>query len=191
MFLRSLLLFAVSCTALAIHAHPVVKKRQGPVTDNTFNIYAYGEGISGLPIFYADGVARIGDACLSNAEVAQPVYFTVSSTSPNTWIAHPNTKNDKFADAPFNDLVFTLPPADASGENVSFQEPTTSLLSTDEATSFDIYGNYVLLSGDHSGNFYAVPTDTAGIYGLVWSAVASSDILVTLRTIAPATEAVL
>ncbi|KAL4945501.1 hypothetical protein BDV06DRAFT_219192 [Aspergillus oleicola] len=190
MFFPSLLLFAVSCTAIAIHAHPL-EKRQGPVTDDTFNIYAYGDGISGLPIFYADGVARLGDAALSNAEDAQPVYFTVSSSSPSTWIAHPNRTNENFANAPFDDLVFTLPPADASGENVSFQEPTTSLLSTEEATSFDIYGNYVLLSGEQTGNFYAVTTDTQGIYGLVWSAVASQDIPVTLRTIAPATEAVL
>ncbi|KAL4923142.1 uncharacterized protein BDV17DRAFT_277928 [Aspergillus undulatus] len=190
MFAQSLLLFAVSCAAVFSDAHPL-EERQGPAIADAFNIYAYGEGISGLPIFYADGAAQLGDPSLSTAEVVQDVYFTVSETSPNTWIAHPNRTVSGFAEAPFESVVFTLPPADASGENVSFEAPSSSLLSTNEATAFDVYGNYVLLSGGRTGNFYAVSTDTQGVWGLVWSAESSQDVAVTLRTIAPATEAVL
>ena len=49
----SFLLFAVSCAALVNDAH-LLKARQAAAVDNTFNIYAYGEGISGLPLFAAD-----------------------------------------------------------------------------------------------------------------------------------------
>ena len=50
----SFLLFAVSCAALVTDSHPL-KARQAAAVDDTFNIYAYGEGISGLSLFYADG----------------------------------------------------------------------------------------------------------------------------------------
>lgn len=59
---------------------------------NSFDLYAYGEGINGLPVFYADGShptlvpipycltiycvgqAQIGDMSLSNASNKVPMY---------------------------------------------------------------------------------------------------------------------
>lgn len=54
MLFHSLLLFAVSCAALAIDSH-ALKARQAAAVEDTFNVYAYGEGIGGMSLFYADG----------------------------------------------------------------------------------------------------------------------------------------
>jgi hypothetical protein len=39
----------------------------------TFQLYAYGDGFGGLPLFYADGLAYIGDPSLANSSDAAVV----------------------------------------------------------------------------------------------------------------------
>lgn len=41
-------------------------KRQTPATDGDFNIYAYGENISGLPLYNADGKKSTHSSTLAN-----------------------------------------------------------------------------------------------------------------------------
>ncbi|KAL4914973.1 hypothetical protein BDW62DRAFT_189427 [Aspergillus aurantiobrunneus] len=182
MFSYSLALFAASCAALLTDAHPL-EARQAVATDATFRIWAYGEGISGLPLFFADNIAQIGDPAVSTAENRQPVYFTVSENSRNTWIAHPNTTQSDFATASFESAVLSLPSSD-SDRFVQLQEPTPGALSSPDANVFSYYGDYVMIDIENA-NFYAVPTDTEGVYSLVWSDVASDDIFVVLRTNPP------
>lgn len=69
------LLFTVSCAALATDTH-ALSARQAAAVEDTFNIYAYGEGISGLSLFYADGK-------YSGLAPAVAVLLTSSSQSPN------------------------------------------------------------------------------------------------------------
>lgn len=54
MLFHSLLLFAASCAAIAIDPN-ALQARQAAAVQDTFNIYVYGKGISGLSLFYADG----------------------------------------------------------------------------------------------------------------------------------------
>lgn len=54
MHFYSLPLFAVSCAALVTNPN-ALKARQAAAVEDTFNIYVYGKGISGLSLFYADG----------------------------------------------------------------------------------------------------------------------------------------
>jgi hypothetical protein len=40
---------------------------------STFQLYAYGGGFGGLPLYYADGLAYVGDPTLSNSSDAAVV----------------------------------------------------------------------------------------------------------------------
>ncbi|KAL5046603.1 hypothetical protein BDW71DRAFT_181500 [Aspergillus fruticulosus] len=183
MLSRALLFFALSCLSVggASDAYPL-DGRQGPATSDTFSLYAYGEGISGLPMFYADGKAQVGDPKLSTAKVTEEVYF--SSASPNTWIAHPKKEG-----ASFTSQVLTLPAGGSAAGDVLFNPETSQLVESGAASVFSVYGNYVLIN-TAGANFYAEKTDVDGVWDLVWSDSGSGYVAITLRTIAPSTEAV-
>ncbi|KAL2851376.1 hypothetical protein BJX68DRAFT_266288 [Aspergillus pseudodeflectus] len=182
--LHAIVLLGFWCRALFAYAHPL-DRRQAPAIENAFNLYAYGDSISGLSVYYADGKAEIGDWTRSTAKVAYPVYFTTSSSSSETWIAHANTTG--LGDASYADTVLSLPSLDSSDGTVQFKPKGGSASS---ANVFTVYGNYVLIKAEDA-NFYAVPTRTEGVYSLTWSAVGSDQIAVILRTIAPATDTLL
>ncbi|KAI9374706.1 hypothetical protein BJX61DRAFT_532160 [Aspergillus egyptiacus] len=184
----TILPFVVSCVGLVTGAHPL-KARQAPAIAHTFNIYAYGEDISGLPVFYADGKAQIGDPALSPADVAQPIFFTTDPTTPTTWLAHANTTEIQAAD--FDARVFTLAStaySDGDGA-VEFTKPADDTAAAAAGRPLTVYGNYVIIE-EENANFYAIPTAVEGVYDLVWSSVGSEEIPVILRTMAPATMAV-
>ncbi|KAL3455234.1 hypothetical protein BJX64DRAFT_295233 [Aspergillus heterothallicus] len=174
------------CHGLFAYAHPL-ETRQAPAIEDTFNLYAYGESISGLPVFYADGKAEIGDCRLSTAKVSYPIYFTTSSSSSSTWIAHANTTGTGVS-GDFADTVLTLPSTGAADGTVLFKPKTAA--SASSSSIFNMYGNYVLINAEDA-NFYAVPTGVDGVYTLIWSDVGSEQIAVILRTIAPATDTLL
>lgn len=111
----------------------------------------------------------------------------ISETSQNSWIAHPNNTGTN-ATAAFQTMVLSLPGANSDDRDVSFKQPTMTQLQSQEASVFEFYGDYVMTNKNNT-NFYAVPTDADGVYSLVWSDVASENIPVILRTIAPVTEA--
>ncbi|KAL4780317.1 hypothetical protein BJX76DRAFT_351102 [Aspergillus varians] len=190
MLSHSILLLGLSCAGL-VTATRSLKARQGPATAEKFKIYAYGEGISGLPVFYADARAQLGDPALSTAKVAQAVYFTISDSSSSAWLAHPSktgsSSNSTGGRLPFKSAVLSLPSAGSSNSALQFHEPTASFLASDEANGFDYYGNFVLIDTENA-NFYAVPTDADGVYSLILSEVGSEQTPVILRTVASAAE---
>jgi hypothetical protein len=51
---HTLVLLSFWCRGLFAYAHPL-DRRQAPAIENTFNLYAYGDSISGLSVYYADG----------------------------------------------------------------------------------------------------------------------------------------
>ncbi|KAL2816675.1 hypothetical protein BJX63DRAFT_387088 [Aspergillus granulosus] len=185
MLIYTIIFYAASCMGIFNNIDSLYA-RQAPAIEGTFNLYAYGASISGLPVFYADGRAEFGDPALSTAEVAQPVYFTVSETSPGTWIAHPNTTEINVA--PFSSAVLALSRTETSDGAVEFLEATAEVVDTNSV--FSVYGNYVLIDGENV-NFYAMPTEAERVYSLIWSDVESEHIAIVLRTIAPATDSVL
>ncbi|KAL3480763.1 hypothetical protein BJX99DRAFT_254099 [Aspergillus californicus] len=171
MFSFNVILLVVSCAGLLTDARSL-KARHPSETPESFNIYAYGDSISGLPVFYADGKAQLGSPKYSTAKVAESVYFTTSS-SAKTWVAHTGS----------DETILSLPSSSGSVEFVS-----SSGFTATPATGFSVYGNYVMTDVTDL-NFFAVPTDAKGVYSLVWSSGGDGCIPVILRTIAPATEA--
>ncbi|KAJ5518266.1 hypothetical protein N7453_000688 [Penicillium expansum] len=183
-------------------AHPMEKRQaNGP-----WSLYAYGSNIDGLPIFYADGQAQIGNLALSNATSKFAVSLTFGDNQ-NTWVAHPdtttttNTTESAFTTAGVTSstnllglsdtglmacpVIFTTLSGQANNNTVAVN---TSSVSAPQTNVWTLYGKYVMCSQDNI-NFYAQPTGLDGWYILLWSATADAalrNIPVTLRTIGPA-----
>ncbi|KGO69005.1 hypothetical protein PITC_078300 [Penicillium italicum] len=196
-------IFVVVFAIFAVCSARPMEKRQA---NGPWSLYAYGSNIDGLPIFYADGQAQIGNLALSNATDK----FTVSLTfgdNQNTWVAHPdttattNTTESAFTTAGVASstnllglsdtgsmacpVIFTTPSGQANNNTVA---ANTSSVSTPQTNVWTLYGKYVMCSQDNV-NFYAQSTGLDGWYILLWSATADAalrNIPVTLRTIGPA-----
>ncbi|KAL4808127.1 hypothetical protein BDV18DRAFT_134300 [Aspergillus unguis] len=183
------LFFALSC-ALATQASPL-NARQGPAVASEFRLYAYGEGLGGLRVFYADGQAQIGDIARSTAKEKSEVYFTVSKTNANSWIAHTSSSGTdaEFTTASANSTILSLPTDGGSDQNVVFRPNTATFAASQEAKVFTTYGEYVLIDWE-TANFFAEATDVEGVYSLLWNNAGSNNIPVALRTRAPSTEAI-
>ncbi|KAJ5779177.1 hypothetical protein N7457_006897 [Penicillium paradoxum] len=191
---------------LVCSAQPVEKRQ----STESFKLYAYGENISGLPVFYSNGTAEIADsskvdttrmtsidckrrsfAARSKTLDANNALVTASNDSPSTWTAHPtSSSNDRVSALSTNTLY--LGQGDESNE-VGFTGTSETERSNKLSNVWSLYGNYVLVSMS-GANFYARPTGTDGLYSLLWSTSAETMtdyIPLTLRTIEPATESVL
>ncbi|KAJ5478363.1 hypothetical protein N7530_003872 [Penicillium desertorum] len=186
-----LLVFGLVCSA-----HPL-EKRQSRPTDS-FKLYAYGPGISGLPVFYRNGSAEIADAIkvdTTTMAAMTPINFTAAE---NTWVAHPSSSsrsNEGFTTLSTNTNMLCLDQGNANSNPVSFTAVTATGKSNTTKLSnvWPTYGGYVLITVS-GANFYARPTATDGLYSLLWSSSAEAmtdTIPVVLRTAEPATESVL
>ncbi|PKY06435.1 hypothetical protein P168DRAFT_325303 [Aspergillus campestris IBT 28561] len=162
-------------------------KRQTPATDGDFNIYAYGENISGLPLYSADGHAHIGDPAASDANQKGKVHFSKSSQSSQKWVAHTdNTTSDQGESTAASTSTSTLSLND---------DGTVGFTDSDDSDNFSAYGNYVMIQNRENVYYYALPTGKAGQYSLRWSESAqpsdSGRVPVVLRTTPPATDVIL
>ncbi|KAJ6007145.1 hypothetical protein N7499_000809 [Penicillium canescens] len=176
---------AVVCSAQPLEA------RQ---STSSFNLYAYGEGISGLPVFYKDGTAQVVDSSKVDTSPMTQVYFTYSDSSSSTWVAHPRSTDTTtiVSSAPFTTNLIYLAQGDTANP-VSFTETSETARSGKLTDVWSLYGNYVLVSVS-GANFYAKSTGTDGLYSLLWSTSAEAmtdTIPLTLRTIESATQSVL
>ncbi|OQE40067.1 hypothetical protein PENCOP_c006G08905 [Penicillium coprophilum] len=177
------IIFAVILAIFAgSSAHPTEKRQN----DGSWSLYAYGHNIDGLPVFYADGQAQVGDMALSNA-TSKSAFSLTFGDEPNTWVAHPdntttlaNTTNLLgLSDTGSMACPVVFTPSQASNSTNKLA-PQTNV--------WTLYGKYVVCSQDRV-NFYAQPTGRDGWYILLWSATtdaALQNIPVALRTIGPA-----
>ncbi|KAK9858899.1 hypothetical protein MYU51_015705 [Penicillium brevicompactum] len=184
--MRLPLVFLLLAVGIGCSANPLAVRE----TTAPFKIYAYGKGISGLPVFYKDGTAELVDTAKVNTAAMSDVQFAYSTESSNTWIASPDSTERS---APFSANVLCLNQDTASANPVSFSGTSEVGRSNKLTNVWSLYGSYVLVTLDKA-NFYAKPTGTDGLYSLLWSTSAeemTDSIPLTLRTIAPATASVL
>ncbi|KAE8308281.1 hypothetical protein BDV41DRAFT_581565 [Aspergillus transmontanensis] len=146
----------------------------------SFRLYAYGEGIGGLPVFFADGSAEIGNRSLSTANETVSIYCKTfnpnvdPNVDPNTLEAQkaasiltdalvvtipedtPNiwwaqSNRTESRSASFDSLVFTLPSiSGTSGGNVGFRDPDDPSGLGTEIKDLQLYGNYVLIDSPNA-----------------------------------------
>ncbi|KAE8402322.1 hypothetical protein BDV37DRAFT_284804 [Aspergillus pseudonomiae] len=161
----------------------------GQTCQQSFRLYAYGEGIGGLPVFYADGSAEIGNRSLSTANETVSIYFTIPEETPTVWRAQANRTESRSPS--FDSMVFTLPSiSGTSGGNVGFKDPDDSARL--DTKTLKLYGNYVLIDSQNA-NFFTTRSES-GVYSLQWSAnetATPNRIPLKLRAIQPSTDSVL
>ncbi|RYP66627.1 hypothetical protein DL771_007696 [Monosporascus sp. 5C6A] len=153
--------------------------------EQSFGLYAYGEGIGGLPVFYNEGMAFVTDFTTANTTDMVPVSFTFSDT---TFTAQPNTTSNNSSSSPgFDVAVLSIPADDAPYRQVHFLVNDTS---DGKITSgFGFFGAMVFLQGSDGSlqtQFYAESTDTEGIWALAWDdADAEGAVPVTIKDTPP------
>ncbi|KAJ5664269.1 hypothetical protein N7507_005000 [Penicillium longicatenatum] len=154
-----------------VSAHPL--EQRGGIE---YKIYAYGDTIGGLQVYYLDGIAMISESTDSNET---PIYHAY------TWVAHPDSSSAAWT----TKLLYMA--SSGTGEVGFTSSDNTSGKLTDVWWT---YGNYVMVNME-SATFYAEPVSgSSGVYTLSWNNVDQSGtnkVLVTLRTIAPSTDSVL
>ncbi|KAI9688105.1 MAG: hypothetical protein M1822_001611 [Bathelium mastoideum] len=157
-----LVLFVGANAALANGA-AVLRNRD---TETVGQLFAYGADIEGLPVFYGDGVAYIGNSAPSGIDVARNVTFYHPSSSNMSLIADPTESVNAWPSPALyvNDAPDTFAP-------VGFIDSESSKNATTE-TNFLIFGSVVSYedsSGTLHSQFYATSTSVNGTYKLMWN----------------------
>ncbi|KAE8155303.1 hypothetical protein BDV25DRAFT_135050 [Aspergillus avenaceus] len=158
----------------------------GSVSATSFNLYAYGDNVGGLPLYYSDGNAVVSPDTPSNATKAAPVAFMKDDN--NGLVGNPN-QTDTGADPAFTDESLFAPGPYSTDKRMGY---TTNATSNEVTNKFVWYGHFVLIE-DESGEFtslYSVKKssshDQDGSYDLYWNVTDDEDVVpVTMRSIAP------
>ncbi|CAI7597103.1 unnamed protein product [Penicillium glandicola] len=177
----------ILCLGASVYASGVVS-RSAPAVGEEFGLYAYGESVGGLSLFYADGKAMIGDPANSTASTTSSVYFERSSeSSDSTFVANPNGTTN--ANASWSDEMLYIPSSSSSSHEMGF---TSTNMTNETTTGFIFYGQWLMVkseSGDISSSFYVEESSQGdGIYSLLWDVSDdTSAIPVSLRSVKPST----
>ncbi|KAF7926489.1 hypothetical protein BELL_0875g00050 [Botrytis elliptica] len=174
----------------------VLQKRTTSSTDS-FHLYAYGTGIGGLPVYYSDGNAFIGNTVPAGSKVNANITFTPTSSSE--WIVTPSNSNVTLTNTTTSALVIN--PSSSGLTNVGFTgavvgNSTTKGFSASTAGNgttkgFITFGNWAMWKNPSTekivSNFYATPV-CDGVWQLMWNAEEIDDgssISVAVRKTAP------
>ncbi|KAL4808785.1 hypothetical protein BDV18DRAFT_157723 [Aspergillus unguis] len=153
----------------------------------TFNLYAYGDGIGGLPLHYADGSAVISKNKPANATDTAVVAFT-KDRDTDQMVGNPNTTD---SNPPFSDQLLYIPGPSSTSKEMGFAAENDS--STDKITDeFVWYGNFMLVKqedGEYTSLFSVKKTDgdDSEEYNLLWNVTDSTEevITISMRSVAP------
>ncbi|KAH6874867.1 hypothetical protein B0T10DRAFT_566986 [Thelonectria olida] len=156
---------------------------------SSFQIYATGDNISGLPLFSCGDSAYLGDYTLLGDAEAAPVIF--HATADSIWLGSPEASGFSGSDAlpTWSDLKFYVP-GEASSSHVVGLIDSSSGNTNIISSGFVLYGTYVLVTGN-SGKlealWYAVPSETSGVYSLKWNDTGDDEksVVVSLKTLPP------
>ncbi|KAH7177085.1 hypothetical protein EDB81DRAFT_707844 [Dactylonectria macrodidyma] len=151
-----------------------------------FQLYAYGEGLGGLTLFSTGGNAYLGDYKLVNDSQAAPVLFTITEDS---WLGSPNTTDISSSDVPtWSNYTFAVPSDQSSSHQVLFIKSPSDVASSLVTDCFTFYGTIAFVataSGKMESLWYAVPSDTEGIYTLKWNDQSGEGVLLIIKMTPP------
>ncbi|CAJ2512546.1 Uu.00g055610.m01.CDS01 [Anthostomella pinea] len=151
-----------------------------------FNLYAYGDGIGGAPVFTSGDVAYLGNKSELNDAEASPVLFTVGAS--NTLYGSPNVTDEETTPS-WSNVTFYVPGPASSSHTVGFTNSTPE--TNVSASGFIFYGQFALhenADGNLETLWYATPTEYDGVWSLDWNTTddeSEEAVLVTLKSTAP------
>ncbi|KAJ5388160.1 hypothetical protein N7509_010701 [Penicillium cosmopolitanum] len=163
MFISSITLAALGLIGSA----SALATRDAPDVNEEFGLYAYGDSIGGLSLFYAE-VTR------------------ASASSSSSWIANPNVTTTN-ANYSWSDEMLYVPSSSSSSHEMGF---TSKKMTNETTTGFIFYGQWVMVendSGDISSSFYIRSSSAGeGIYSLVWNVTDDDTVIpISLRSAKP------
>ncbi|KAI1100368.1 hypothetical protein F4804DRAFT_47697 [Jackrogersella minutella] len=181
--LQSLLLLGLP---MVIAASPALMQR---APTSPFALYAYGDGIGGAPLFTTGDGAFIGTTTQVNSTQAAPVVFEVGTD--NALLGNPNTTASDTTPT-WSNLTFNVPDTTTAGHQVAFSNSSNSTTGR-SGSGFVFYGSFLFHKNTEGGlksMWYALPSDTDGVWSLNWNSTGddtTGQVLITLKTTAPST----
>ncbi|KAH8588999.1 hypothetical protein B0O99DRAFT_342394 [Bisporella sp. PMI_857] len=153
-------------------ANSMAWNRRRDTTGSGISLYAYGGGTNGAPVFYDNGLAYIGYPALSSASTN--ITFTVdTNAAADPWYIAANTTDSVNSTAAFTGSpMFYIVPTDGSFEQAGFAANASAVPAGGKTTGFSWFGTSVAFAGSESDfemAFWAVNTNTTGIWSLYWS----------------------
>ncbi|KAH8890321.1 hypothetical protein GQ53DRAFT_807099 [Thozetella sp. PMI_491] len=119
-----------------------------------FKLYAYGEGIGGLPVFYLQGAAYIGDVNNLTSDISGEAVQVTFTDNDGVWTISPDNSS-----APFSNETFYVPGPSSGGGPGGFLNGTAPPdNSTFTSSGWSFYGSIAILElsdGSWATNFYA------------------------------------
>ncbi|KAH8648703.1 hypothetical protein BX600DRAFT_518062 [Xylariales sp. PMI_506] len=183
---------------LAMTAEGVAQNQATPppgpgVPSNQFELYAYGEGFGGLPVFYWNGLAYLGNASLANDTEAATVIFSRSSSDSTTMVGSPIIQPGQGSPSPsWSNVTYYIPADGSATHQTGFNSADTSDGSDSIITDgFVFYGGTAAWEADNGQletMWYAVPFEDTEIWMLNWDQAgdaADDKVGVSLRTVMP------
>ncbi|OBT58233.1 hypothetical protein VE04_01301 [Pseudogymnoascus sp. 24MN13] len=157
-----------------------------PIDPSNLSLYAYGRNISGLTVFYGDGLAYIGSTPLNGASVASNITFSTTDPASETATWNVTSTNAAFSTTPLLYIV----PTDSAFTQVGFygSSNNSSLPTGGVTTGFVLFGNYlsyIASDGTMQQQFWAQATDTIGTWKLMWNAGGEGGVTADGYTITP------
>ncbi|KAL3462214.1 hypothetical protein BJX64DRAFT_288544 [Aspergillus heterothallicus] len=165
----------------------------GAALADSFNLYAYGDGIGGLPLHYADGAAVVGRNKPANASKSDVVAFT---TSNGRLVGNPNATS---TDPPFADTLLFIPGPESTSHEIGFVNETSAPPANEILNKFVWYGHSLFVEnadGEFTSLFSvrkSASSDEEG-YSLLWNTTDSDagsgeqNIVISMRSIAPSAD---
>lgn len=168
--------------AAVASAKVVMMPRAIPST--AFTLYGYGDGISGLPVIYANQMAFLGNP--SDLNITSDItIFTASTSDSSALVANPNTTVS--SNATWGNQTYYLPGATGDNKQTGFLNYTSG---SAIYNGFFFYGStamHINSDGDLESMWYATPYSD-NVYKLNWNSTgddSSVKIDVALKTTAP------
>ncbi|KAE8371836.1 hypothetical protein BDV26DRAFT_302434 [Aspergillus bertholletiae] len=152
-----------------------------------FGLYAYGENVGGLPLYYVDGSAVVSPKTPDNGTDVAPVAF--NQNGDNGLVGNPNTTSTA-STANFTNMSLFVPGPNSSDKEMGFTNDPSSNQVTNK---FVWYGNFLLVendSGEYTSLFSVKKSSTHsedGSYDLYWNVTDSDEdvITISMRSVAP------
>ncbi|PLB54038.1 hypothetical protein P170DRAFT_397042 [Aspergillus steynii IBT 23096] len=154
----------------------------------SFGLYAYGDNIGGLQMYYADGNAVVSKQAPTSANSSAPVIFTHDKDG---LIGNPNS-TDSANKPDFSNASLFVPGSSAEDHQVGFtDDPGTNQVTN----KFVWYGNFLMVeddSGEYTSLFTVKKSSSStndGEYSLQWNVTDDEEVIaISMRSIAPSNE---
>ncbi|KAA8899146.1 hypothetical protein FN846DRAFT_1023349 [Sphaerosporella brunnea] len=163
---------AVSLLALGAFASAATLEHKRDAATGT-SLYAYGTNVSGINVFYGDGLAYTGTTIPDWINVASNVTFNFDSTDTKVpWTITSNTST-----AITGSQLYVIPTS-GKFQQVGFVASNGTAPTGAATSGFTWFGTMLAYSESSSNmemKFWASPTNTSGVWALMWNADGTTD----------------